>query len=102
MHLLLFIQSLGLIYLVDISLTPTVLDYLFNGVSYLMVFSQATYNSKSNPTFNNHSDVCKGHIFFVQFELPQNIQAIGLANLLLVICMVVIAVFKTLRKKCVT
>ena len=52
-YLILFAQSLGLMYLVEVHWTP-VLDYIFESLTFLMVFSRISYGSKTDNNQYGH------------------------------------------------
>jgi hypothetical protein len=99
-YLVLFIQSLGLLYLVEVNWQPA-LDYTFAGLTYLMIFTKIGYSYKQDPVPNTNTEILKGRLFFKQFEMLSNFSTVGLANLIIVLAIVFAVVFKSIRKKCV-
>jgi hypothetical protein len=100
MHLVLFIQSLGLLYLVEVNWGPY-LDYVMSGLSNFMPFTKMLFRSKVNNNPYGYPQICKGRLFFGQFDLLSNMLATGLANLLTIFFILLIACLKPIRKRCV-
>lgn len=97
-YLTLFAQSLGLLYLVEVYWTAA-LDYMFASMTFLMVFSKITYVSKADSTPFAHPEIVRGRFFLGQFDLPGNLSGVGIASLVIFLLMLLLAVFKAIRKR---
>jgi K+-sensing histidine kinase KdpD len=65
-YLILFLQSIGLVYLVEVYWLP-ILDYVLSGLTYLMFFTKVAYSYKDSPPTGVDPQICKGRLFFKQF-----------------------------------
>lgn len=91
-------QSLGLLYLVEVYWTP-VIDYILASMTFLMVFTKISYPAKYDSNPNEYPDVVRGRFFMGQLDLPGNMQAVGITTAIIVTLMLLLVVFKAIRKK---
>ena len=67
-----------------------------------MVFTKMTHASKKSIAGLSYPLVCKGRIYFVSFDLLANIEGVAITNLVVVVLIILFAVFKACRRRCVT
>jgi hypothetical protein len=95
MHFAIFIQSLGLLYLVEVAWSVET-HYLLSAFSYLMAFTKINYLFIP---ISGHIELFKSKIFFKTTSIHRNISVLGGINLILVLLMIAIPVFKVIRKR---
>lgn len=94
-HIALLTQSLGLLYLVEI-LWSKETHFLLSAFTYLMPFLKIQYAYNGQTT---SIDSFKQRIFFKTPDVLANLSLVGPIDLLLVLLMVIVPLFKAIRKR---
>lgn len=94
----LFLQSVGLLYILEVAWLPA-LDYLLSAFNYLMIFTRIEHVYKDTDGSLSDPNIFKSASLFKTGKLAINFAIVGIFNLILFLLMILIPTFKAIRKR---